>query len=53
MKTIQVQIGQWKHLQRKCAKKVEDMILQDSRGKVSVITHELGISAGTDSSAIH
>ena len=33
--------------------KVEDMILQDRRVKVSGIAHELGISAGTVSSIIH
>ena len=33
--------------------KVVDMILQDHRVKVSVIAHELGISAGTVSSIIH
>ena len=32
---------------------VEDMILQDHCIKVSVITHELGISARTVSSIIH
>ena len=34
-------------------RKVEDMILQDRRIKVSVIAHELGISAGTVPSIIH
>ena len=33
--------------------KVEDVILQDRRVKVSVIAHELGISTGTVSSIIH
>ena len=39
----------WKE---KC-RKVEDVILQDSRVKVSIIAHELGISAGTVSGVIH
>ena len=34
-------------------KKVEVMILQDCRFKVSVIVHELGISAGTVFGIIH
>ena len=33
--------------------KVEDMILQDCHVNVSVIAHELGISAGTVSSIVH
>ena len=33
--------------------KEEDMILQHRRVKVSVIAHELGVSAGTVSSIIH
>ena len=33
--------------------KVEDVILQDRRVKISVIAHELGISAGWVSSIIH
>ena len=38
---------------KEMCQKVEDMILQDRRVKVSVIAHELGISAGTVSSIIH
>ena len=33
--------------------KVKDMILQDRSVKINVITHELGISAGTVSSITH
>ena len=53
MKSIHVQVGQWMHLQRKCVKKVEDMILHDRRVKVSVTAHKLGISAGMVSSIIN
>ena len=42
--------GQPVEASSKMCKKVEDMILQDLRIKVSVIAHELGISAGTVSS---
>ena len=38
---------------KKMCQKVEDMILQDRRVKVSVIAYELGISAGTVYSIIH
>ena len=40
---------------KEMCQKVEDMILQDRRVKVSVrpVTHELGISTGTVSSTIH
>ena len=38
---------------KEMCQKVEDMILQDRRVKVSVIAQELGISAGTVSSIIH
>ena len=38
---------------KEMCQKVENMILQDRRVKVSVIAHELGISAGTVSSIIH
>ena len=38
---------------KKICQKVEDMILQDHCTKVSIIAHELGISAGTVSSIIH
>ena len=36
---------------KEMCQKVEDMIFQDRRVKVSVIAHELGISAGTVSSS--
>ena len=38
---------------KEMCQKVEDMILQDRRVKVSVIAHKLGISTGTVSSIIH
>ena len=38
---------------KEMCQKVEDMILQDCHIKISVITHELGISASAVSSIIH
>ena len=38
---------------KEICQKVEDMILEDHRVKISVIAHELGISAGTVFSNIH
>ena len=38
---------------KEMCQRMEDMILQDRRIKVSVIAHEVGISAGTVSSIIH
>ena len=38
---------------KEMCQKVEDMVLQDRRVKVSVLAHELGNSAGTVSSIIH
>ena len=38
---------------KEICQKMEDMILQDRRIKVSVIAHGVGISAGTVSSIIH
>ena len=50
LKKIHVQVGTLEVFSKELCQKVYDMILQDRRIKVSVIAHELGISAGTVSS---